>query len=110
MVEFPGESVWGSGVFSWYMGGGLSWNMYKGETHGQSQRGLGSRVGGGDGWGGWEWKGESGDNCTWTTIKIIFKENKNKKDSIWFITIVPFKFSDVVFARLYFCNNFLHYL
>ena len=21
-------------------------------------------VGGGDGWGGWEWWGESGDNCT----------------------------------------------
>ena len=25
--------------------------MYKERTHGQSQRGVGSRVGGGDGWG-----------------------------------------------------------
>ena len=32
-------------------------------THGQSQRWVGSRVGGGDGWVEGEWWGENGDNC-----------------------------------------------
>ena len=33
-------------------------------THGQSQRGLGSRVGGGDGWGSGGVVGGNGDNST----------------------------------------------
>lgn len=41
--------------------------------------------------------------------KNNIKKNKDKKDSIWFITIVPFKFSDLVFTRLYFCNNSFHF-
>ena len=41
--------------------------------HGQSQWGVGWRVGGGDGWGGGEWQGENGDSCTSTTIKKIKK-------------------------------------
>ena len=34
----------------------LSWTKPKG--------GVGSKVGGGDGWGGEEWWEENGDNCT----------------------------------------------
>ena len=33
-------------------------------THGQSQRGVGSRVGGGERWGRGEWCEKNGDNCT----------------------------------------------
>ena len=34
-------------------------------THGQNQKGIGSRVGSGDGWGRGEWRwGGNGDNCT----------------------------------------------
>ena len=45
-------------------------------THGQNQKGVGSRVGSGDVWGGglgWE---ENGDNCTWTTIKKSIKKKR----------------------------------
>ena len=41
-------------------------------THGQSQRRIGLRAGGG---GGWDWGGDGGtrDNCTWKTINNYLK-------------------------------------
>ena len=49
-------------------------------THGQSQRGVGKRVGGGDGWGMGEIWGLNGDNFIWTTIKqrIELKKENGK--------------------------------
>ena len=46
-------------------------NMYKGHM---DPKGVGLKVGGGDGWDGVQWWGENGNNCTWTTLKI----SKNK--------------------------------
>ena len=48
-------------------------------THGQSQRGVGSRVGGEDGWGGVGVVEGNGNNCTWTTIKTKKKKRKELK-------------------------------
>ena len=42
-------------------GGRVFRNYYKGH---QNQGGVGSRVGGGDGWGWREWWQENGDNCS----------------------------------------------
>ena len=43
-------------------------------------RGVETGEGGGDGWGGGEeWK-EKAENCTWTTIKIVLKKRKSKKE------------------------------
>ena len=49
------------------MGKGFQEHVWR--THGQNQRGVGSRVGSGDGWGQGEWWEGHGDNCIWTTIK-----------------------------------------
>ena len=43
-------------------GEGSSRNMYKGHMD-KAKEGVGSRVGGGDGWGGGEWWEENGHNC-----------------------------------------------
>ena len=44
-------------------------------------KGVGSRVGSGDGWGGEEWCRENKDNCTWTTIKNV-REKKEKNPMV----------------------------
>ena len=41
-------------------------------------KGVGLRVGGGDGWGGGSGGGRNVDNCTQTTIKKIFLKEENK--------------------------------
>ena len=45
---------------------------YVWRTHGQSQRGVVSRVGHGDVWGGGVWWGENGDNCIWTIKSLCY--------------------------------------
>ena len=52
-------------------GGRVFRNNYKGHM---DPKGVGLKVGGGDGWDGVQWWGENGNNCTWTTLKI----SKNK--------------------------------
>ena len=47
-------------------------------------KGVGLRVGGGDGWDRGEWWGKNGDNCTWTTIK---KKKHWKKIKIKYILL-----------------------
>ena len=44
-------------------------NEHVWRTHGQSQRRVGLRVGGGGGWSEGKWWWENGDNCIRTTIK-----------------------------------------
>ena len=44
------------------------------------KRGVGSRVGGGGGWGGGEWLRENGDNCTGTTINFSGMDTGHTKN------------------------------
>ena len=52
--------------------------MYKGHIYKAREGGL--MVGCRHGWGGREWCGESGDNCTWTTIKSKINKTHRKEN------------------------------
>ena len=56
-------------------------------TQGQSQRGIGVRVGGEDGWGAGELWRENGDSCTWTTIKTKMKWKKSRPSAGWSLSL-----------------------
>ena len=57
-------------------GKGASRNMYKGNM-GKAKGGVGSKVGGGDGWGGWEWWGGR-----WRQLYLNNNKKRERKKSL----------------------------